>query len=62
MYKSRNNFVSKFVEKQLKYRIMFNDILNFVGLCYRDASFTTLYFVVIELKLQKINKSSNYIT
>ena len=32
MYKSRNKIVGKFVEKLLKYRIMFEDILTFTGL------------------------------
>ena len=40
--KSRN----KIVEKLLKYRIMFKDILTFLGLDYRNASLITLYFVV----------------
>ena len=54
MYKSRNKIVSKFVEKLLKYRIMFKDILTFLGLDYRDASLITLYLVVIEVSIQNI--------
>ena len=38
MYKSQNKIENKFVEKLLKYRIMFKDILTFYGLDYRDAS------------------------
>ena len=46
MYKSRNEIVSTFVEKLLKYRILFKEILIFLGLDYRDSSLITLYFVV----------------
>ena len=41
MYKSRNKIVSKFVEKLLTCRIMFRDILTFLGLDNRDASLIT---------------------
>ena len=40
----RNKFVSKSAEKLLKYRIMFKDILTFLGLDYRDASLITSLF------------------
>ena len=50
MYKS----VSKFVDKLFKYRILFNDILTFLGLNYRDASLKTLYFVVLGISILKI--------
>ncbi len=36
MYKSKQ-IVSKFVTKLLKYRILFEDTLTFLGLDYRDA-------------------------
>ena len=39
MYKSQNKIVSKFVEK----RIMFKDILTFLGLDYGDALLITLF-------------------
>ena len=38
MYKSLIKIVSKFVEKLLKYRIMFKDILTFLEFDYRDVS------------------------
>ena len=38
---SRNKIVTKFVAKLFKYRIMFKDILTFLGLDYRDASLKT---------------------
>ena len=44
---SRNKIVSKFVEKLNKYRILFKDVLTFLGLDYRDASLKTLYFDVL---------------
>ena len=37
MDKSRNNNVSKFGQKLLKYRINFKDILKLLGLAYKDA-------------------------
>ena len=37
MFKSLNKIVSRFVEKLLKYRIMFKGILTFSELDYRDA-------------------------
>ena len=40
MYKSGNKIVSKSVEKLLKYRKMFKDILTFFGLNYRVFSFS----------------------
>ena len=46
-YKSQNKILSKFNEKLLKYKIMFQDILTFLGLDYRDASLLTSYLVVI---------------
>ena len=51
MCKSQNKIVSKSVEK---YRIMFKDILTFLGLDYRDASLMTLYFVVLRISIPKI--------
>ena len=46
MYKSQSKIISKYVEKLLKYRILFEDILTFLELGYRDALLITLYFVV----------------
>ena len=37
MYKSRSKIISKFVEKLLKYRILFKDILACLALNYRDV-------------------------
>ena len=54
MYKSQNKIVSNFVEKLLKYRIMFKDILTYLGLDYRDAPLITFYFVVLEISMPKI--------
>ena len=54
MYKSRNKIVSKFVVRLLKDRIMFNDILTFLGLVYRDASLIPLYFNVLGISIPKI--------
>ena len=47
MYKSLNKIVSIFVEKLLKFRIMFKDILTFLGL-------KTLYFVVLGISIPNI--------
>ena len=38
----RNKIVSRNVEKLLRYRILFKDILRFLGLDYRDASLMTI--------------------
>ena len=54
MYNSRNQIVSKFVEKLLKYRIMFRDILTCLGLNYIDALLIRLYFVVLGISIPKI--------
>ena len=51
MYKCRIKIVSEFVEKLLKNRIIFKDILTFFGLDYRDASLITLYFVVLGISI-----------
>ena len=40
MHKSRNKIVGKLVEKLLKYRILFKDILTFLGLDYRGKNRT----------------------
>ena len=54
MYKSRNKIVSKFVEKLLKLRIIFKDILTFLGPDYGDALLNTLYFIDIKISIPKI--------
>ena len=54
MYKIRNKIVSKFVEKLLKYRIMFKDILTFLGLDYRYDTLISFYFVVQGIGIPKI--------
>ena len=50
----QNCKLSNFVAKQLKYRILFKDILTFEGLNYRDASHISLYLVVIGISIPKI--------
>ena len=54
MYKSRKTIVSKFVEKLLKYRTMFKDILTFLGFDNRRALLITLCFVVLRISISKI--------
>ena len=51
MYKCLIKIVSKFVEKLLEYRIMFKDILTFLGLDYIDDSLITLYFDVLGISI-----------
>ena len=54
LYQSKK-IVSKFVAK---YRILFKDILTFLGLDNRYASLITLYLVVVGItKMFKINKN-----
>ena len=43
----------KFVAKLLKYIILFQDIVTFIGLDYRDASLITSYLVVILISILK---------
>ena len=64
LYKSRkkNKIVSKSVEKLVKYRILFKNILTFLGLDYKDASLITLYFVVLGISIKKSDQSDNLIT
>ena len=57
MYKCRIKIVGKFVEKLPKNRIMFMDILTFLGLDYRVASLITLYFVVPVINTPKIRSN-----
>ena len=45
MYKSRNKMANKIVEKLFKCRKIFK--VTFLGLYYRDASLTALYFLEI---------------
>ena len=42
MYKCQIKIVSEFVEKLLKNRIMFKDILRFLGLDYRDFAYNII--------------------
>ena len=53
-YISFDKIISKFVPKLLKNRILFNDILTFLGLDYRDTSLNILYLIVIGISIQKI--------
>ena len=45
--------IRKFVAKLLKYRIMYKDILTFLGLDYRVALLKILYLIVIGIKKSK---------
>ena len=54
MYKSRNKILSKFVEKLLNCRIMFKDILAFVGLDNREVPLITFNFVVLGISIPKL--------
>ena len=56
MCKSRNQIVSKFIEKLVKYRVLFKDILTFLGLDYRGSSLLKLYLgkIVIGISIPKI--------
>ena len=54
MYKCQIKILFKFVEKLLKYRMIFKGILTFLGLDYRDALLTKLYFVVLGISIPKI--------
>ena len=54
MYKCLIKILIKFVEKLLKYRVMFKDILTFLGLDYRVAPLITLYFDVPGMNIPKI--------
>ena len=49
-----DKIIRKLVAKLLKYRILLKDILTFLGLDYRDASFITLYLIVIGISTPKI--------
>ena len=48
-----NKILSKFV---VKYRILFKDILTFLGLDYRDSSLIIVDLVVIGISTPKINR------
>ena len=50
---SLNKIVSNFVTKRLKYRILFKDILTFLGHVYRVASLMILYLVEIGFIITK---------
>ena len=62
MYNSRNKIVSIFVEKLIKYRIMFKDMLTCLVLDYRDASLISPYFVVLGVSYPKIKSIRLYHT
>ncbi len=53
-YKSQNKILSKLNEKLLKYRIMFKDIIPFLGLEYKYALLITMNFVVLGISIPKI--------
>ena len=59
MYKSRNKIVVKFVEKLLKYRKIFKDILTFLGLDYKVASLIILCFVGAQKSVYQISDQSD---
>ncbi len=52
MYQSGNTNVSKFVVKL--HKILFKDILTFLGLDYRGALLITLNFVFLGISIPKI--------
>ena len=54
--KLRNGMTNEhiFVAKLLKYRILFKDILMFLGLDYKDASLVILYLIVLGISNPKI--------
>ena len=54
MFKILNKIESKFVEKLLKCRIMFKDILTFLGLDYRIDLLIAYKFDVKKLKKQHV--------
>ena len=51
-----NKIISKFVAKLLKYRLLFKDILTFLGLDYRDATLTlkTMNLILLGINIKKI--------
>ena len=51
---SHNKFLRKYVEKLLKYRIMFKDIPTLLGFDYRITSLLMLYFVFMGISIPKI--------
>ena len=51
---SINKTVFKFLAKMLNYRILFEDILIFKVLYYRDASLVLLYLIVLGTIASKI--------
>ena len=61
MYKSKQTCKYKFVAKVLKYRILFKDILTFLGLDCRDVScalfMTHLFFNTFKTWEQSPSKS-----
>ena len=42
--------IVSFVANLIKFMILFNDILTFLGLDYKDGSLITLYLVVIVIQ------------
>ena len=57
----QNKIVSKSAEKLLKCRILFKDMLTFLGLNYRDASLITMYFFP-KTEFKKSDQSDDFIT
>ena len=51
---SLNKIGSKFVSKLLNYRIVFKDMLTFLGFDYRVALLITLCLIVIGMSISKI--------
>ena len=49
-----NKIISTFVEKLLRYRIMFKEIHTFLGLEFRDVSLITLFFVIPGISIPNI--------
>ena len=55
MYKSQNNFVSQFIAKNIKYRILFKSVLKFLGLDHRDDTISKSYLIVIGIIMQSLD-------
>ena len=53
---------TKFVAKLFKYRILFKNILIFLGIDYRDASLIILYLVVIGISTLSVRQEHKNLT
>ena len=53
-------FYINLLQNKRKYRIMFADILTFLGFDYRDASIIILYLVVIGIVVTGIKSGTDW--